>query len=126
LDEAMSFAADTKRDPKKCPKPDGAEVPRQVPQAGAPGGSVQVCGGGALAYVFVSPEADCKPATARLARGAETADVLLVREATGKRPGETSWLVVARTPFGDGRGFTLEPLADDGVRCQSYDVDLKP
>ena len=90
-----------------------------MPQASAAASDVQVCGGGALAYVRVTAKADCRAAAARLTRGTESAEVLLVRQATEECLEGTCWLVVARAPRGDGRGFALELLAEDGALCRA-------
>jgi hypothetical protein len=85
-----------------------------------------VCGGGAFAYVRVQALADCMATTARLTRGEESADVLLVQQTTAQCDEGACWLVVARMPHGDGLGFELELFGQDGVPCHSVPVDLNP
>jgi len=124
--ELLSSVARTALDSGACAKAGAAAVPRRVMQAQGTAADLLVCGGGAFAYIRVQAPADCTAETARLTRGAETADVLLVEQTTVQCTPPTCWLVVARAPRGDGFGFELELFARDGVLCKKIAVKLKP
>ena len=126
--ELLLLAAERALEPGTCAGATAA--PRRVDQGKGDesSGEPLVCGGGSFAYLRVKVRgAACAPATARLTRGGESAEVLvLAPHTTAPCPSGNCWLLVARAPVGDGRGFTLEVLAEDGAPCLSSLVNLKP
>lgn len=127
LRELLTYVVRTALDSGACVNAVAPALPRPVEQ-GSGSGPIRplVCGGGTWAYARVNASADCQAETARLTRGKESADVLLLEPATVAYENETCWLVVARVPPGDGLGFELELFAQDGVPCHSIAVNLKP
>lgn len=123
LEEALSLAAGKSlRAP--CASTGTTDLTRRIDQTRGNRFDAKACGGGAFAYVRVTAKANCRVAAARITRGKEPAEVVLLRRFPERCPAGTCWLVVVRAPPGDGRGFALELLADDGEPCGNDLVDL--
>ncbi len=127
--EVLLLAARRVLDAGACTSAGGTAEPRRVQQGKPPSKLKPVaCSGGSFAYMSVQIlDSKCAPATARLTRGGESAEVLLLAPDTAASCDVgTCWLLVARAPPGDGGGFTLELLAENGTLCLSKAVNLRP
>src|SRR5512140_1858118 len=126
--EVLLLAARRALDAGACTSAGGTAEPQQVQQGKRPSKPKPVaCSGGSFAYMRAEVRSKCAPATARLTHAEESAEVLLLAPDTAAACHlGTCWLVVARAPPGDGGGFTLELLAEDGALCLSKAVSLRP
>jgi hypothetical protein len=127
--ELLFLAAERALEPGTCANAGATAALRRVKQGkdNESSGEPLVCGGGSFAYLRVKGlRAKCVPASARLTRGEESAEVLLLARTAAPGVHGNRWLVVAWAPVGDGGGFTLEVLAEDGASCLSQPVNLKP
>lgn len=94
--------------------------PRKIDQQSNAKGYAIACVHGGLSYLRMTRELPACPATmARLVRGQQSVDVLVVETASTCGKGTCQRLVV-RTPPEPARDFQLELLKADGTLCERY------
>jgi len=132
LTAALRVAAETLlRDEDTCRPIPGTSSPQKV-SLGLAGRVVQVCATLDLTYVRLTLDglaAACGASpTVHIQRDGESVEVLLQQPAPGEcQAGAICWMLAARTPPGNGLGYSITLLAQDGGSpCWSEVVDLKP